>query len=87
MVYVLCRCKLCDVYFLKTLRFGTLTFCGATFCNVTSCDVYIMLLYVMKQNRQYTVQNTKIYDTYDTLMRKIKQCKLASLQILVFQFV
>jgi hypothetical protein len=35
---------LCDVYVLKTLRFGTLTLCSATFCNITSRDVYVMLL-------------------------------------------
>jgi hypothetical protein len=46
-VYILLRCTLCDVYVLKTLRFGTLKLCAATFCNITSCDVYIMLLYVM----------------------------------------
>jgi hypothetical protein len=44
MAYVLLHCTLCDVYVLKTLRFGTLTLCAATFCNITSCDVYVMLL-------------------------------------------
>jgi hypothetical protein len=44
MVYVLWRCTLCEVYVLKTLRFGTLTLCAATFCNSASCDVYVMLL-------------------------------------------
>ncbi len=38
-VYILWRCTLCDVYVLKTLRFGTLMLCAATFCNITSCDV------------------------------------------------
>ncbi len=33
-VYVLWRCTLCDVYDLKTFRFGTLTLCEATFCNI-----------------------------------------------------
>jgi hypothetical protein len=37
---------LCDVYVLKTLRFGTLTLCAATFSNITSSDFYVMLLYV-----------------------------------------
>ncbi len=49
-VYNLWRCTFCDVYVLKTLRFGTLTLCAATFCNITSCDVYVMLLYVMYQH-------------------------------------
>ncbi len=45
-VCVLWCCTLCDVYVLKTVRFGTLTLCAATFCNITSCDVYVMLLYI-----------------------------------------
>jgi hypothetical protein len=43
-VFVLSRCSLCDVYVLKTLRFGTPTLCAATFCNIMSCDIYVMLL-------------------------------------------
>jgi hypothetical protein len=51
MVMVLWRCTLCDVYVLKTLRFGTFTLCAATFCpNIASLDIYIMLLYVMQQH-------------------------------------
>ncbi len=50
MISVLWRCTLCDVYVLKTLRFGTLTLCAATFCNTTSCNVYVMLLYVIGSN-------------------------------------
>ncbi len=41
MLYILWCCRLCEVYVLKTLRFGTLTLCAATFCNITSCDVYV----------------------------------------------
>jgi hypothetical protein len=44
-VYVWGSCALCDIYVLKTLRFGTITLCAAMFCNITSCDVYFMLLY------------------------------------------
>ncbi len=43
MLYVLWRCTLCDVYVLKTFRFGTFTLCAPTFCNIKSYDIYIML--------------------------------------------
>ncbi len=57
-VYVLGHCTLCDVYVLKTLRFGALTSSAATFCDITSCDIYVKLLYVMQQHRN--IYNSRI---------------------------